>query len=64
MFRAFRRAVADGVDGGKASFLERGWREVNEAMESHRGHQVNEQAVDVSGAGSLGGDNLPCNLVK
>lgn len=64
MFWAVGRAVADGVDGGETSFLEGGRCEVNKAMESHRGHQVDEQAVNVSGARSLEGDHLPCNLVQ
>lgn len=42
MFRAVRRAIADGVDGGETSFLERGGGEMNEAMESHWRHQVYE----------------------
>lgn len=64
MFRTFRRAVADGVDGGETSFLKRGRCEVNDAMEGYWGHQVDKEAVKVSGAGSLGGNHLPCNLVK
>lgn len=42
MFRAFWGAVADGIDSGEPGFKKGKGCEVNEAVEGHRGHEVDE----------------------
>ena len=38
----------DGESSGKSSLLNQGWGEVNNAVESHWGHNVDEEACQVS----------------
>ena len=60
----WRRAMSDRVDGGETDFLEFRSREMDDAMEGHRRHEVDEETKGSAKTPRSETDTLPGNLVQ